>query len=307
MLARRLEKLSPARRRALLAASAVVLVAGVLLVARGCGGPAREAGRERAVPERIITLAPSAAETAHVLGLDDLVVGVGEYVKWPPELADRPRLGGLFDPDFESIVALAPDLAVLLASEESLRERLEAVGVEVLTVPSDTLGDVERAIERVAERCGVRERGVEVLREWRLALAPDPFDRPLSVVLVVGREARRLGDMVVAGPGTFFDELLARLGARNAFRDVAARYPQIGVEEILRRQPDVVVEVQPHFVNEVFEEALRRDWRELGGLGGLVAPCVAIVQGDHVLVPGPRLPLVYRQLRDALATCVNGS
>lgn len=295
-------------RRALWALPVVALAVGGLVLWRGCGGAEREAAlEEERVPQRIIALAPSAAETVHALGLGDRVVGVGEYVKWPPELAAKPRLGGLFNPDFESIVALRPDLAVLLDSEESLRERLEAVGVEVLTVPSDSLGDVELAIERVAARCGVRERGNAVLKEWRLALLPQPLERELAVALVVGRDPQRLGDMVVAGPDTFFDELLGRLGARNAFADVEARYPQIGVEEILRRQPDVVLEVQPFYVHERRAAELRRDWRELGGRGTVPMPCVAIVQGDHVLVPGPRLPSVYAQLRTALETCLGGS
>ncbi len=289
----------------------LVLLVGSVVLWRGRGGSERAAAPEETVPERIIALAPSAAETMHVLGLGDRVVGVGEYVKWPPELAAKPRLGGLFNPDFESIVALRPDLAILLESEESLRARLEAVGVEVLTVPSDSLGDVERAIELVAARCGVRERGDEVLKQWRLELLPQPLSLEpeggvLSVALVVGRDPQRLGDMVVAGPDTFFDELLSRLGALNAFADVEARYPQIGVEEILRRQPDVVLEVQPFFVHERRAEELHRDWRELGR-GAATMPCVAIVQGDHVLVPGPRLPSVYRQLRDALESCVSGS
>jgi iron complex transport system substrate-binding protein len=287
----------------------VVLVAGGLVLWRGCGAAKHQAASETSAPERIIALAPSAAETVHALGLGERVVGVGEYVQWPPELAAKPRLGGLFNPDFESIVALRPDLAILLEGEESLRERLEAVGVEVLTVPSDSLGDVERAVELVAARCGVRERGDEVLKQWRLELLPQPLslepeEGVLSVALVVGRDPQRLGDMVVAGPDTFFDELLGRLGALNAFGDVTARYPQIGVEEILRRQPDVVLEVQPFYVHELREAQLRSDWRELGR-GAVATPCVAIVQGDHVLVPGPRLPLVYGQLRTALESCLS--
>jgi iron complex transport system substrate-binding protein len=270
----------------------------------GCGGSSPAARSSDDPAERIIALAPSVAEAMHVLGLSDRVVGVGDYVAWPPELAAKPRLGGLFNPDFESIVALAPDLAVLLESEESLRGRLEAIGVEVLTVPSDTLGDVEIAVETIAARCGVAERADEVLRQWRRELVPDPVGSLLRVVVVVGREPRRLGDMVVAGPGTFFDQLVSRLGAVNAFYDVETRYPQVGIEEILRREPEVVLEVQPLTVPKFRELALVGDWSELGSLGEVAAPCVQVVEGSHVLIPGPRLPRVYAQLRVALEACI---
>ncbi|MCZ6726127.1 MAG: helical backbone metal receptor [Acidobacteria bacterium] len=290
--------MKPPTRRQLIA-SAVALVLPL-----GCGGAGPGEQRAADTPQRIIALAPSVAEILHVLGLDNRVVGVGDYVTWPPELAAKPRLGGLFNPDFEGIITLEPDLAVLLRSEESLRGRLEAIGVEVLSVPSETLGDVELAIQRIAARCGVKDRADTVLRQWRLDLVPAPVDDLLRVVLVVGREPRRLGDMVVAGPGTFFDQLLSRLGAINAFYDVDTRYPQVGIEEILRRRPEVVLEVQPLVVPESRELALLADWRELAERAGGEGPCVQLVQGAHMLVPGPRLPRVYAQLRRALEACI---
>lgn len=254
------------------------------------------------MPQRIIALAPSAAETLHVLGLSQRVVGVGDYVNWPPELASKKKLGGLFNPDFESIVALAPDLAILLESEVSLSSQLEAVGIEVLVVPSESLGDVERAVELIAERCGVAERGADFLRQWRLDLRPDPIGESLRVALVVGREPQRLGDMVVAGPGTFFDQLLSRLGVSNAFYDGDSHYPQVGLEEIIRRRPDVVLEIQPFHLHEPREEALRYDWAQLDRLGEGLA-CIEFVGGNHVLIPGPRLPQVLAELRVALDSC----
>jgi excinuclease ABC subunit B len=66
------------------------------------------------------------------------------------------------------IVALEPDLAILLTSEESLRGRLESIGVEVLTVPSDTLGDYEFEksggifVEQVIRPTGIPDPEVEV-------------------------------------------------------------------------------------------------------------------------------------------------
>jgi cobalamin transport system substrate-binding protein len=279
---------------------AFVAVAAVLSGCRGADAP-------RSVdegPRRIIALAPSVVESLHVLGLGDRVVGVGDYVTWPPELAAKRRLGGLFNPDFEGIVALEPDLAILLTSEESLRGRLESIGIEVLTVPSDTLGDVELAIETIAKRCGVEERAAEVLRDWRLALQPDPVARSLRVVLVVGREPKRMGDMVVAGPDTFFDQLLGRLGAINIFYDVSSRYPQVGVEEVIRRRPDVVLELQPLVVPDTRRDALLADWASLDAMDDAPGPCVQIVDGEHVLVPGPRLPRIFGQLRAALQACL---
>ncbi len=286
---------------------AILLLSTALLFAAcggGDGGDGGESVDASSAPQRILAMAPSAAEVLHVLDLDDRVVGVGDYVNWPPALAAKPRLGGLFNPDFERIVTLQPELAVLLESEASLAERLEAVGVEVLMVPSDTLGDVEIAIGRIAEAAGVSERGEAFLRQWRQDLAPEVLDESLSVALVIGREPQKLGDLLIAGSGTFYHQLLAKVGGRNVFHDAGTPYPQVGVEEILVRDPDVVVEIQPLEVLEHREEALRQDWAEFDRLAGREPRCVQVVDGEKVMVPGPRLPEVMLELREALARCV---
>ncbi len=256
-------------------------------------------------PERIITMAPSVAEVLHALELGDKIVGVGDYVNWPPELAGKPRLGGLFNPDFERIVGLGPDLAILLTSEESLRARLESVGIEVMTVPSETLGDVELAIETIAEACGVVERGEAFLRQWRQDLAPEVLAESLRVAMVIGREPQRLGDLLVAGPGTFYHQLLGKIGARNVFGDVDTRYPQIGIEEILARRPDAVLEIQPLEVPESRAAALTADWSQLAGLTSASPRCIEIVAGEKMMIPGPRLPEVLIELRRALERCIS--
>ncbi len=274
----------------------------LLLAVLGCGpGGGGWTGK---APQRILALAPSTAEIAWELGLGARVVGVGDYVRWPPEWADKPRLGDLFNPQLERIAALRPDLALLLPSEETLAGRLEALDVEVLIVPSENLADFEAAVTAIAARCDVRPTGEALLRRWRAALAPAPLPRPLTAVLVVGRDPGRLADLVVAGRGTFFDELLGRLGVENAFGDAAVRYPQLSAEQIVLRRPDAIVELQPLDVPETRIEALRRDWLPLATVPAVATGCLPIVDGEYVLVPGPRLPLLYRDLRRELAACL---
>src|SRR5689334_1303434 len=99
----------------------------VLLLAllAGCREGASPQPKGPEVPQRIVALAPNLSETLFALGLGDRVVGVGDFSTWPPEAADKPRLGGLFDANLERIVSLKPDLAVLLPSEKDLAAKLQ--------------------------------------------------------------------------------------------------------------------------------------------------------------------------------------
>lgn len=252
-------------------------------------------------PHRIVAIAPSAAELVWALGLGDRVVGVGDYVAWPPEARALPKLGGLLDPRLETVAALRPDLAVLLPSQRELGERLAALGVPVLEVPHESLADVERAAQAIATRAGVPDAGRRFVERWRRALAPAPLPRGARVVVVVTREPGALGRPLVAGPRNYLDELVTRLGLRNVFADAPIAWPQVALEEVLGRRPDVIVELQARSPTAALAEALRRDWRAVPQVPAVRDGRIVVLGGDHALVPGPRLPRLYRELRAALA------
>lgn len=282
------------------AGSAYWMVVSSFLVLFGLACGREESTRQPSPAERIIALAPGVTETLFELGLGDRVVGVGDYSTWPPEIEQKPKLGGLFDARLEVITSLQPDLAILLPSEEKLRVQLDRLGVEVLTVRSETLAEVETMIGTIAERCGVVERGKALQVRWRRELTPNPVPGSPEILLAVGRESGRLADVLVSGPGTHLDELLGLLGVVNAFADAPLEYPQVGLEEILQRQADIVIDLQPSPGN--YDE-LALDWQELRMQTDLAPACARVVAGDYVLVPGPRLPWLYRDLREAILSC----
>ena len=275
------------------------LPALLVLVAAACGGAPEV---ETAATRRIVSLAPSITETVFALGLGDRLVGVDDYSRWPAAAAALPRLGGLLDPNLEAITALEPDLAILLPSQADLGQRLEGLGIDVLRVPSDTLGDVAAAATAIAERCGVPAAGVELVERLRREMAPRPLADAPATALVVGRQPGQLATVLVAAPGTYFDELLSRLAAVNVFADAGQPYPQVGLESFVGRRPRAVIELQGEPLSPAQRQRLRADWLTAPGLE-LADACVSVIDGREVLTPGPRLAEVYGRLRAALEAC----
>jgi ABC-type Fe3+-hydroxamate transport system substrate-binding protein len=263
-------------------------------------GCARSSGQRSAEPQRIIAVAPNIVEILFELDLGDRVVAVGDHCEWPQGAAEKPKIGGLLDPRLETIVALEPDLAILLPSEQALATALERLGIEVLVTPVETLADVERAIAVIAGRVNIEGLGSEVIGRLRRDLLPQRLANDLPVFMVVGREPGNLSDVYAAGGGTFLDELLVRLGGVNVVGDSPLRYPQVGLEEISMRRPGAIIELQPAVLSDAARAGLVADWRrELPGS----EPCIAVIEGNHVLVPGPRVGKLYRDLADALSEC----
>ncbi len=259
-----------------------------------------KAGEGAPAPQRIVALAPNITETLFALGLGDRVVGVGAYSTWPPEAAKKPRLGGLFDANLERIVSLKPDLAVLLPSEKDLADHLRPLGVDTVIIPNETLADVERSFTLIAGRCGVPEAGERLAAEWRAGLAPKPLQNKLRVLVSAGRPEGRLADLLVAGPDTFYQELLDRLGVINVFADAPVRYPKVSLEEVVARAPDVILELRYEDVSPDVRRQLETDWNQLGNVPAVRGKRVHVIAGDYTVIPGPRLPRLYAEMRAAL-------
>jgi ABC-type hemin transport system substrate-binding protein len=62
----------------------------------------------QARPQRIVSLIPAVTEMLFAIGAGDQVVGVSSFDTYPAEVETKPKVGGLFDPNFERILTLRP-------------------------------------------------------------------------------------------------------------------------------------------------------------------------------------------------------
>ena len=74
----------------------------------------------RQVPQRIISVVPSATEMLFAFGLADRIIAVGDYDELPLGSKDKPRIGGLLNPNIEKIIEYKPDLVITYGSQEIL-------------------------------------------------------------------------------------------------------------------------------------------------------------------------------------------
>lgn len=287
----------------------VVLLAGAVF-AFGCAGVADEAtpGVEAgSAPQRIVSLAPSLTETLFALGVGDRVVGVTRYCAHPPEALELPKVGGHLDPNFEAVVALEPDLVVLIPSGEESGRRLKSLGVPVLKIDQHDVDSLLGSISVLAEACGVDDRGAWLRAEMErrldaISAVVEGAPRPRTMV-VVGHD---IGGGVVrsvwaAGPDTFYDGVLEIAGGVNAVEAGLVRYPELSREGMAALDPDVVLDVvagveeRGSEIDEIFS-----GWRRLTELRAVRDGRVRVLEGDLMVVPGPRLPEMVEEVAKAL-------
>jgi iron complex transport system substrate-binding protein len=234
-----------------------------------------------APPTRIVSLAPALTSLLFRLGLGPQVVGVTRYCDDPPEAATRPKIGGFADPDLEAILALKPDLIVGVESPPAAQvlARAAALGVRGLAVRQDSLAASFEAALRLGAATAREAEAAALVADARAAL-------PGVAATAVGLRGRRAlfvygrGPLVVAGPGSFGDELLGLLGAVNVAGNARQAWPKWTAEELVRGAPEVILDA-----SAAMGGAEPGFFERLPGLSGVrVEP----VTHPGLLQPGPR-------------------
>lgn len=254
-----------------------------------------DAGRVVGLPapaSRVFSALPSLTES--VAALDPEVLVARTRFDRAPALAHLPSLGGSLRPNLEAMARLRPDLVIawMDGGQQSIADRVEALGIPVYRAEVQTVEDV---------RSHLRRLGVLLDREERAEVLVDSLDRALREVsdAVAGRESVEVYYSVwhdppqTTGPGTFIDEVIERAGGRNVFRDAPGSWPHASLEEIVRRDPDVLVIA--HHEGGSFEAPWLRGpgWRELSAVR---RGRYLVVDADLFNRPGPRLAEAARTL-----------
>ncbi|MEW6516173.1 MAG: helical backbone metal receptor [candidate division FCPU426 bacterium] len=281
----------------------------LLLAALLCQGGA-VARQAEARPLRLVSLAPSITETLYALGAGSQLLAVTDYCDYPAAAQGLPKVGGYYDPNFEVILSLRPDVAVLLSEHQEAAQRLRQLGVPVLVVEMHSVAGLITTYLQLGAVCGAEAKAAVLIRELLDAVSgsrdavPPPEQRP-RVLIVVSRDyqARGIHETYVAGRGEFYDELLETAGAENAYRRPWPKYPKLTVEGVMSLDPDVIIELvgDPEFAGRPLD-SLADDWQQVPGWQTGRRRRVEILAGSYTVRPGPRLPLLLWDLRQALKT-----
>ncbi len=241
---------------------------------------------------RIVTLSPSATETVAALGATAWLVGVDKYSAFPPEVGPLPKVGSYIAPNLEAVLRLRPTLVVIddvhAAQAAVLRDR----GVATVECAMHGLADVKSALSSVGARIGRSAEAAAAIARIDAALdeyAAAKAGRGAKVLAVIDREAGGLGNIVAVGPGSWVDELLAVVGASNVLAAAGARYPKISIEEVMRAQPDTIVDLSQAARDSVAA------WTVVD-VPAVASKRVIAVTESFVIAPSPRVDEALKRL-----------
>ena len=253
--------------------------------------PSASASAPRAaLPQRIISLSPSATEVLYGVGAFDRVVAVTDYDEYPPEVARLPKVGGWSNTNLEQIATLRPDLVVMTESQSPLiKDKLDALGVPVLTVPSYTVADALSSITQIGAATGQDEQARKLLAETRARLdevraRTKDLKRP-RVLCIVDRVPGTLRGLYTATEGSFIDELIEIAGGDSIAPPAATGFGQINKEAVATLDPEIIIDMAMGAQAAKLAEDPRQVWSELSQLRAVREGRVHALRDASVIHP----------------------
>ena len=261
------------------------------------------------VPERLVAMTPSVAEILFSLDLGDKIVGVCRFCRFPPEVENIPKIGGLLDRDNEAVLRLKPDLVIEMEENSQSCEILRSFGIEVLTVDHKTVDGVMDSILTIGQKFGPKTlEKAEKLRADLLAQLAEiekksKREKPVRVLICVDRErgTGQLLSLYIAGKNPFYNSTLEIAGGVNVAGGATQPVPIVSVEEVLRMNPEVIIDLCtiPSPSDETQGIA---DWNVLGNaIDAVRNKQIYVFTEDYTSIPGPRLILYVERLAEILA------
>src|SRR5437867_9679955 len=124
--------------------------------------------------------------------------------------------------------------------------RLRQAGIDVPQVQPESVAARYAAIRVISERAGVPDRGRSLIQSIEMQLrevSPKPAGVKPRLLFIVGRTPGTVSDLIAVGKGSYLNEIIEIAGADNIFGAVNLPYPKVGVEEVIRRNPDVIIDM----------------------------------------------------------------
>ncbi len=192
--------------------------------------------------ERVVSLAPSLSEIVVELGAAELLVGVLDGGERPSALAHLPSVGRYGQLEMEGLLKLQPDLVLLWPDSISRaqREQLQGFGIPLLITEPRNLAHLAEQFGEIGARLGRAEQGQRLRQDFNARLAELGAryrrERPVRVFYQIWDVP-----LYTIGGRQIISDALRVCGGENVFADLTLPAPQVSVEAVLQRDPEVIL------------------------------------------------------------------
>jgi vitamin B12 transport system substrate-binding protein len=205
---------------------------------------------EENTAKRIIALAPHIVENLYAVGAGELIIGTTEHADFPSQANTIPRIGNYAKLNIEQVLAIDPDLIIAWKSGNPSDDlaRLTKLGLKIVYSQPETLEDVAQELAYFGRLTGNVDEGEKQSKQFLARLDKIRTNHQAKFPISVFYELWPRPLTTVAN-NAWPQQQLAVCGGSNPFIDSATDYPQINIEQVVLKAPQVIIQPSSHGVN----------------------------------------------------------
>ena len=248
-------------------------------------------------PQRIVSLSPAATEILCEVGAIDQICARSDFSDYPPEVVKIPVAGG-FDGkniSIETVLSYEPDFIYLTAGmHDYLIPFLKAQKIKFFISSDSSINGILSEIRQVGKITGHEKQAEEIASGMEKEIKRIK-NSSNSVKKSVYWEIWTPPYMSV-GKNSFISELIEIAGGKNIFSDVKEAYPIVSEEQIIAREPEVII--IPDNLTEGPEQIKNRNgWSSVPAVKNNQ---VYALDSDLISRPSPRIIQALELIQDCL-------
>jgi len=232
----------------------------ILLPGMGCerrGNPTQTPAT-RPARQTVASLVPAATDLIIGMGASDHLVAVSNWDADRREISTLPRVGDYRTIDWEKLAQIRPNVMIVQFAADKMpagfKERSAEMGIELVNVHINHLDEIFETMRVLGDAMDEPEaarKAADALHAKLERVRQQVKGQPAVRTLLTRSES----SLASVGGGNYLDELLAIAGGKNVLEGGENSYPTIDREQLLKLNPDVIIQLLPGASKQVVDQA----------------------------------------------------
>jgi iron complex transport system substrate-binding protein len=254
--------------------------------------------QEKHIPQRIISLSPSATEILFAIGAQNQIAARSDFCDFPENAKNIPSVGG-FDGktlSIEKILSFSPDFVYLTNGMHNyLIPFLQKHNIAYYISVADSVQTVLQEIAEIGKITDHQLQAQKLCNQIKQDLQKIAEQNKSKPKVTVYWEVWTPPYMS-AGKNSFINEIITYAGGINIFSDIEQPYPVVSEEAILMRNPQIII-IPNSTVGGTTAVTSRKNWQNISAVKNNK---IYSVDTNIISRPGPRIS----QAIELISNCI---
>jgi iron complex transport system substrate-binding protein len=233
--------------------------------------------------KRIISLAPSVTESLYELGMDEQLIANTTFCS--DGKIKKEKIGTFTEPNIEKIISLKPDLIIAtkegnnkVVVEKMIRLNLPVYVMETVSDFKDICNNFQQLADFL-EKTETANKIISDVKQEINSVYKENEIKTETVFWEVGANP-----LFTVGKQSYINDYNKFIGIKNVFADIDMRYPNISIEAVIEKNPDIIILVN---MGDISTKEIKR-WNKYKTINAVKNKKIFMLNANDIFTPTPK-------------------